>query len=131
MPLEPKPLPDGVHFTDVLEAAQAAWLARDYELARDLIRSFIDPNGEFCCMRCTKMCEDEPWAINNHLGKFRVCPDCATIVSTPGELLANGGEMYVEGPSQKVSEIMETYKVGDMMTIKTTTSRAYVKISKK
>lgn len=130
MPREPEELPPGVRFTDVLEAAQAAWLAHDYELARDLIRGFIDPNGEFCCMRCTAM-EEEPWKINNHLGTFYVCPSCATIVTGPDELLGGGGEMYAVGPVQKVSEIMETYKVGDMMTVKTTTSRAYVKVSKR
>lgn len=110
---EAEDLPEGTRFTDVLEAAQAAWMAGQYALARDLIQRYIDPVGEFCCMRCTKMCEDEPWAINNHLGKFRVCPDCATVVSTPRELLAGGGEVFMQGPVQKIGK---TYRSGRIMT---------------
>lgn len=125
MPREEE-LPDGTRFTDVLEAAQAAWMAGQHALARDLIQRYIDPDGEFCCMRCTKMCEDEPWAINNHLGKFRVCPDCATVVSTPGELLANGGEVFMQGPVQKIGK---TYRTGRMTTIEQRSSQTTLTIN--
>lgn len=89
---------------DVLAAIQAAWLAGSFTLARELVQRYIDADGEFCCMRCTKMCEDEPWSINNHLGKFKVCPDCATLVSQPRELLGNGGEIFMQGPVQKIEK---------------------------
>jgi len=123
-------LPEGTRFTDVLEAAQAAWLAKNYVLSRDLIQRYIDADGEFCCMRCAAT-EEQPWKINNHLGTFYVCPPCSTLISQQGEILGNGGEMYIEGPPQKVSQIMETYKIGDMMVVKTTSSRALVTLSKK
>lgn len=128
MPLEPKPLPDGVHFTDVLEAAQAAWLARDYELARDLIRSYIDPNGEFCCMRCAAMCEDEPWKINGHLGTFYVCPNCATIVTQQQELLGNGGEIFMQGP---VERVVQRTRRENCTVVEVKTSQQHITIAKR
>lgn len=127
MPLEPKPLPDGVRFTDVLEAAQAAWIARDYELARDLIRSFIDPNGEFCCMRCSAM-EEEPWKINGHLGTFYVCPACATIVSHQGELLGNGGEVFMQGP---VERVVQRTRRENCTVVEVKTSQQHITIAKR
>lgn len=113
-------LPEGTRFTDVLEAAQAAWMAGSFEIARDLVQRYIDPLGEYCCMRCTKMCEDEPWRINNHLGSFRVCPECATIVTAQKELLAGGDEFFAIGPTQKVQK---TYRQGVTTTVTTTSSQ--------
>lgn len=96
-------LPDGTHFTDVLAAVQAAWLAGDYPLARDLVQRYIDPSGEFCCMRCTA-CEDEPWRVNIRLGTFFVCPSCATVVSDRNELMRDGGEVFMTGPKQLIRQ---------------------------
>ena len=83
---EPEPLPEGTHFIDVLEAAQAAWLAKDYALSRELIQRYVDPDGAFCCMRCSAMVE-QPWKINNHLGAFYVCPACSTLVAQIGDVI--------------------------------------------
>ena len=86
---------------DVLQAAQAAWLAKDFVLARDLVQRYVDPSGEFCCMRCTS-CEHEPWKVNGRLGVFYVCEACTKIITRPGEALGDGGEVFMQGPVQRV-----------------------------
>lgn len=120
MSTELEDLPEGTRFTDVLEAVQAAWLAGDFVLARDLVQRYIDCRGEFCCMRCTAM-REEPWRMNNHLGSFFVCPECATVVSQQRELLAGGGEMFMVGPVQKVSTLRTT-RVGCATVQQSTTT---------
>lgn len=97
MPLED--LPEGTGFTDVLAAAQAAWLAGDYPLARDLIQRYIDPSGEFCCMRCTST-RDEPWSLRiNGRAAFYVCHPCSQVVLEDPGLMQLGDEVSLIGPT--------------------------------
>lgn len=119
---EPEELPDGARFTDVLEAVQAAWLAGHYPLARDLVQRYVDPNGEFCCMRCTAM-HEEPWRVNGALGTFFVCAECAKIASRPGELLAGGGEVFMIGPTQKITK---SYRQGLTRVVETTSAQTKI-----
>ncbi len=111
-------LPVGTRFTDVLEAVQAAWLAGDFLLARDLIQRYIDPSGEFCCMRCTS-CVDEPWKVNGRLGIFYVCETCTKIITRPGEALGDGGEVFMQGPVQRV--VQNHHGIGMIKTTMTAT----------
>jgi hypothetical protein len=92
---------------DVLAAVQAAWLAGDYVLARDLVQRYIDPSGDHCCMRCTAM-EDEPWRVNTRHGSFFVCPPCTTELSKTGELMQGGGEVFMTGPKQVVRQTLNS-----------------------
>lgn len=118
-------LPEGTRFTDVLEAIQAAWLARNFEVARDLTQRYIDPIGEFCCMRCTAM-REEPWKVNCDLGAFFVCPECAEVASRPGELLGRGGEVFMTGPAQKITK---THRFGYSTKIEETSQQTRITVN--
>ncbi len=115
---------------DVLAAAQAAWLANDYVLARDLIRRYIDPDGEFCCMRCSSM-EHEPWRVNTGTaGTFYVCPTCTTVISADRQFMhdMSGSEVFMEGPKQRL--VQKTAFNGGVR-VNVTTSQQHITLVKR
>lgn len=127
---EPDALPDGTGFMDVLAAAQAAWLACDHKLARELIRRYIDPNGEFCCMRCSAM-EEELWRVNTSEGTFHVCPACATILAADRQFMNDmnsSGEVYMEGPKQRV---VQTTRGPGVKTVAVEIKQSYITVAKR
>ncbi len=76
-------IPDDVELVDVKAAIQAAWLAADFVLARELTERYLDDaQPHLVCMRCAEVFPPgHLWAIGiyNCFGKFRVCRECFTI----------------------------------------------------
>ncbi len=130
MQRESEQLPDGTSFMDVVAAAQAAWLANDYVLARDLIKRYIDPNGEFCCMRCSTM-EHEPWRVNTAIGTFFVCPPCTTALSSDLQFvktLNSSGEVFMQGP---VERVVQRTRRENCVVVEVKTSQQHVTVVKR
>ena len=63
---------------------------------------FVDDTTKVVCMRCARSMPNEIWQMNNHLGAFFVCPDCAALIANQRGELPLGGGTSMTGPSRKM-----------------------------